>query len=151
LAKFVIRRALFRDVPRLQALLLEWQSWKPKTGRSRSIRRAIKRKEFLVAEAGSEVLGFIHFIIHEDVIDGAPNSFITAFYVQKGFRGRGIGTRLLHDAIVESVAHGAVSVETSTIHSSAKTFYEKRHFKQTIGEIGEVFLELDLKKSSEAQ
>lgn len=145
-----MRRALTRDSPRLQALLLEWLSWKPKAGRYRSIRRAIRNKEFLVAEAGSEIIGFIHFVVHEDVIDGAPNAFITALYVQERSRGRGIGESLLRHAILESAARGVVSVETSTIHSSAKEFYEKRHFKQTFGEIGEVFLELDVSKFPEA-
>jgi len=39
---------------------------------------------------------------------------------------------------------GAVGVETSTIHASAKKLYERHHFKETMGDIGEVFLELDI-------
>jgi GNAT superfamily N-acetyltransferase len=82
--------------------------------------------------------------MHEDIIDGDPNSFITAFYVRPTHRRRGIGTLLLDRAIRDSLERGAVGVETSTIHANAKRLYEKMHFKQTIGDIAEVFLELDL-------
>jgi len=81
--------------------------------------------------------------MHEDIIDGAPNSFISAFFVTESFRRRGVGTLLLEAAITDSLAKGAVGVETSTIHVLARKLYERLHFKQTMGDIGEVFLELD--------
>jgi GNAT superfamily N-acetyltransferase len=146
MSNVLVRRARIKDSHRLKYLLREWLNWEPKSGRIRSIRRAIKNKEFLLAESTSMVVGFIHFVLHEDVIDGAPNAFITALYVQEMFQRRGIGTRLLNEVIKESAGRGAISVETSTIHSGAKSFYEKNGFKQTMGEIGEIFLELDIKK-----
>jgi len=82
--------------------------------------------------------------MHEDIIDGGPNSFITAFYVSPAYRGKGVGTLLLNEAIADSLTMGAVGVETSTIQKFAKNLYEKYHFGQTMGEIGEVFLELDI-------
>lgn len=82
--------------------------------------------------------------MHEDIIDGNPNSFITAFYVRKNYRQKGIGTLLLRHAIADSLTNGAVGVETSTIHAKAKRLYERLNFKQTFGDIGEVFLELDV-------
>jgi GNAT superfamily N-acetyltransferase len=97
-----------------------------------------------VAELDALVIGFIHFVMHEDIIDGGPNSFITAFYVSPAFRGKGVGTLLLERAVADSLAIGAVGVETSTIHASAKKLYEKHWFKQTMGDVGEVFLELDI-------
>lgn len=146
MARFLVRRAYIRDAPRLVALLHEWLNWDPRQGRIRSVKHAIRDKEFLVAEIRVQVVGFIHFVIHEDVIDGAPNAFVTAFYVQERFRGRGIGAKLLRGAITESAARGAAFMETSTLHSEAKAFYEKRNFRQTFGDIGEVFLELDVDK-----
>jgi GNAT superfamily N-acetyltransferase len=98
----------------------------------------------LVAETGSRIIGFIHYVMHEDIVDGAPNSFISAFFVTQTFRSQGVGTLLLEEAIKDSLARGAVGVETSTIHSMAKKLYERHHFKQTMGDIGEAFLELDL-------
>jgi GNAT superfamily N-acetyltransferase len=151
LAEFLVRRALAQDVPQIEALLFEWLTWKPKRGRSRSIRRAIRNNEFLVAERRSRIVGFAHFVMHEDVVDGAPNAFVTALYVRERFRGRGVGTGLLREVILASAARGAVFIETSTLHSSARAFYEKNHFTQTMGDIGEVFLELDVAEFLKAQ
>ena len=150
MSDFLVRQARVHDAPQLDALLHEWLTWAPQSGRIRSIKYAVRDKEFLVAEAGSKIVGFIHFVLHEDVIDGAPNAFITAFYVQEASRDRGIGTKLLHRAVVESMKRGATFIETSTIHSGAKAFYEKRGFAQTVGDIGEVFLELDVSEYREA-
>lgn len=144
--RFLVRRARLRDAPRIERLLLEWLDWKPQKGRADAVRLAIKNREITVAEKQSRVVGFIHFVLHRDIIDGEPNAFITAFYVQKRCRGLGIGTSLLQGAIIESAARGATFIETSTNHSRAKAFYEKHGFKQTFGDIGETFLELDVAK-----
>jgi GNAT superfamily N-acetyltransferase len=151
MSNVIVRRAHIEDSLRLKYLLREWLNWEPRSGRIRSIRGAIQDKQLLVAESISMVVGFIRFVLHEDVIDGTPNAFITAFYVQKRFRRKGIGTRLLNEVIMESAGRGATFVETSTIHSGARSFYEKSGFKQTMGEIGEIFLELDIKKHRGAQ
>ncbi len=132
------------DALTVDALLSEWFDWKPSSGRLESIRRAVRKRELLVAEVGSRIIGFIHYVIHEDIIDGAPNSFISAFFVTQSHRRRGVGTLLLERAITDSLARGAVGVETSTIHAMARKLYERHHFKQTMGDIGEVFLELDI-------
>jgi len=142
--RIVVRRALMTDALSVDALLSEWFDWKPRSGRLESVRRAIRKKELLVAEVGARIIGFIHYVMHEDIIDGAPNSFISAFFVTKSDRRRGVGTLLLEATIMDSLARGAVGVETSTIHALARKLYEKHHFKQTIGDIGEVFLELDI-------
>ena len=142
--KLLIRRALRADAPAIDSLLTEWFEWKPKSGRLRSVERAIRKRELIVSETGSRIIGFIHYIMHEDIIDGGPNTFISAFYVSKADRGKGVGTVLLERAIADSLARGAVGVETSTIHKRAKKPYENHQFKQTVGDIGEVFLELDL-------
>ena len=127
------------DASSVDNLLSEWFDWKPKSGRLKSIRRAVRRRELLVAQIGDRVVGFIHYIMHEDIIDGGPNSFISAFYVSREYRRRGFGTLLLQSAVADSLGRGAVGVETSTIHARARELYEKHHFKQTIGDIGEVF------------
>ena len=98
----------------------------------------------LVARQGDRIVGFLHHVNHEDVIDGGPNSFITAFYVSPGYRRKGVGSLLLRSAIDDSLKRGIVGIETSTIHELAKKLYERHHFKQTRGDIDEVFLELDI-------
>jgi GNAT superfamily N-acetyltransferase len=132
------------DALDMDNLLSEWFDWKPSSGRLKSVQRAVRKSELLVAEAGSRIIGFIHYVMHEDIIDGAPNSFISAFFVTQTSRRRGVGTLLLEEAITDSLARDAVGVETSTIYAMARKLYEKHYFKQTMGDIGEVFLELDV-------
>ncbi len=132
------------DAVSIDALLSEWFDWKPESRRIESVRRAVRKRELVVAKVHSRIIGFIHYVMHEDIIDGAPNSFISAFFVTEPHRRRGVGTLLLEAAITDSLAKGAVGVETSTIHALARKLYERLHFKQTMGDIGEVFLELDI-------
>ena len=139
-----VTRALKADAPAVDRLLSEWLDYKPDSGRLESIQRAITNGELLVARDCTRIVGFIHYVMHEDIIDGGPNSFITAFYVTPSYRGKGVGTLLLERAIADSLAKGAVGVETSTTQSFAKKLYENHHFGQTMGEIGEIFLELDV-------
>lgn len=129
-----------------RSLLLRWLNWETRRGREESIKRATEQEELLVAEFHAKVVGFIHYVLHEDIIDGDLNAFITAFYVTPSFRGKGVGSLLLKEVIEDSLSKGAAGVETSTIYREAKKFYEKRGFKQVIGDIGEVFLELDVQE-----
>jgi hypothetical protein len=71
------------DTLSVNALLSEWSDWKPESGRLESVRRAVRKRELLVAEVGSRIIGFIHFVMHEDIIGGASNSFMSAFFVTK--------------------------------------------------------------------
>jgi len=139
-----VRKAKQTDASAVNQLLSEWFDWQPESGRLDSIKRAIRTGGLLVANPTVKFVGFIHFVLHEDIIDGGPNSFISAFYVSSRHRGRGVGSQLLRRVIENSLARGAVGVETSTIHRRAKRFYQKNQFKQTFGDIGEVFLELDV-------
>lgn len=91
-------------------------------------------------------MGFIHYLLRRDIIDGGLNSFISAFYFSKRYRKKGVGSRLLEGAISDSLARGAVGMETSTTSSKAKKLYQEHHFKQTRGDIKEVFLELDIEE-----
>ena len=50
--------------------------------------------------------------MHEDIIDGGPNDFVSVFYVSKADRGKGVGTVLPEREIRNSLARCAVAVET---------------------------------------
>ena len=132
------------DAKAVDSLLSEWFNWKPPSGRLKSISRAIRNQELFIAATRSRVVGFIHYVMHEDVIDGGPNSLISAFFVSRAYRGKRIGTLLLDAAVSDSLKKGAVGVETSTRHARAKKFYEVHHFEHEKGDIREVFLELDI-------
>jgi len=142
----IVRKAELKDSSAVDALLSEWFDWKPKSGRIKSVRRAIRRGEVMVALSESHVIGFIHYVTHEDIIDGGPNALLSAFYVTPTHRNKGTGSLLLEEAISDSLSQHAVGIETSTTHLEAKRLYERHHFRQTVGDIGEVFLELDFKE-----
>ena len=141
-----IRLATQKDIFAIKKSIVEWLNWK--TSRDKSIKRAIKKKELLVADHQGKVVGFIHQVMHEDIIDGGLNSFITCFYVVPEFRNKGIGAKLLRKAIRDALDKGAVGIETSTASLDARRLYERHHFRQFVGKysMGEVFLELDMEK-----
>jgi GNAT superfamily N-acetyltransferase len=149
--KIRIRQATKRDVFTIETALVEWLNWN--VSREESIRRAIENKEILVACRESEVVGFIHCVLHEDIIDGGPNSFITCFYVTSEFRNKGIGSELLEEVIKKALDEGAVGVEASTANPDARRLYEAHCFKQFMGNwaMGEVFMELDMDKYRRSQ
>lgn len=146
-----IRRAAEKDISIIEKSIADWQNWQ--TPREESITHAIRNSELLVAEKQDKVVGFIHYIMHEDIIDGGLNSFITAFYVAPEFRNRGIGSSLLREAIRDALGRGALGMETTTANPDARRLYEKHHFRQFMGgwAMGEVLLELDMKKHKRSQ
>jgi len=146
-----IRPAKQKDVSTIDRIIVESQNWK--TPRKESIKRAMKNKELLVADLKGELVGFIHYVMHEDIIDGGLNSFITCFYVAPRFRNKGIGSTLLNSAIEDALDKSAIGIETSTSNPDARRLYEKHHFRQFMGNwtMGEVFLELDMKKHKQNQ
>jgi ribosomal protein S18 acetylase RimI-like enzyme len=141
-----IRRAISKDAPAIESGIIEWLHWK--IPREASIKRAMRNGELLVAaNRDNTVVGFIHTVLHEDIIDGGLNCFITSLYVDPTFRNKGIGSRLLKAALATSIKRGVVGVETSTASPDARRFYEAHHFRQFMGDwtMGEVFLELEMK------
>jgi ribosomal protein S18 acetylase RimI-like enzyme len=139
-----IRLATEKDIPSIEKSIAEWLN--REISREKSLKRAITNNELLVADQLGKVIGFIHSVMHEDIIDGGLNSFITAFYVSAEFRNKSIGSSLLCKAIEDSLDKGAVGIETSTASLDARRLYERHHFKQFMGNgtMGEVFLELDV-------
>lgn len=143
-SELIVRPASELDIPSLDALLLEWLDLRKK--RELIFKEALRNAELIVAEQDGMVAGFIHYVVHNDIIDGGLNCFITAFYVTPSKRRNGIGSRLLRRAIQESVRKGAAGIEASTTNLEARRLYEKHGFKQFRGEI---FLEMDMAKTRE--
>jgi len=48
----VVRRALMTDALAVDNLLSEWLDWKPSSGRLKSVGRAVKKGELLIAATG---------------------------------------------------------------------------------------------------
>lgn len=140
-----IRRVQAKDSEQIQELIQEWLGYTPPYGRTESIASALKNQEILVAVISCRIVGFVHYVMHNDVIDGAPKAFVTALYVRPLNRGLGIGTLLLGSLIRDARDRGAVSVEVSTTQGDSLRFYQRRGFRQAFGDIGESFLEFDVK------
>lgn len=143
-SELTVRPASESDIPSINALLLEWLDLRKE--RELVFREAVGNAELIVAEQDGVLVGFIHCVMHNDIIDGGPNCFITAFYVTPGKRRNGIGTRLLRTAVQEGIKKGAVGLEASTTNVEARRLYEKHGFTQFRGEI---FLEMDMAKVKE--
>ena|SRR5271157_511602 len=141
-----IHEASEKDISTISMTLAEWLEWN--VPRESSIKRAIENKELLVAYQKGAVIGFVHYVMHEDIVDGGLNAFITCLYVAPKFRNQKIGSLLLDRAIEDAVRKGASGIETSTASPEARRFYERHNFKQFMGKstMGEIFLELDMGK-----
>ena len=147
-SNFNVRLATNFDSKQIASLVSEWLSFDNK-GRVLSIRRSIRHEEIFVAteiKDRKSLVGFNHGIIHVDVIDGGNKLFLTAFYVKPQFRRKGLGSKMLGLIIDKAIKkHKIAGVEVSTIRKDAVRFYkEKFGFFQFKGDIGEVFLSLDI-------
>lgn len=142
-----IREGTNKDISTISKIIEEWLEWK--VPRELSIKLAVKNNEILVADKKGKVIGFIHYVMHEDIIDGGLNAFITCFFVEEEFRNERIGSLLLDRAIKDATRKGAVGIETSTASPDARRLYERHNFRQFMGKwtMGEVFLELDMEKA----
>ncbi len=140
----MVRFAQLDDVDPIRTLvnkmISEVTDSAPVIDRSNSIERATRNREILVAEENGHVVGFIHGVLHEDIIDGAPNFFITSFFVLADHRSAGIGSDLLDASIDYAIRNHATEIETSTFSRDARRLFERFGFIQRDGE---VFLELD--------
>jgi hypothetical protein len=87
-----VRQAKLSDTLQISSLFLEWLEEGTLKCRLGEIRKAIRANEILVAEdrRTKDLIGFNHSIIHNDPISGGPLVYITAFYIRKQFRGKGL-------------------------------------------------------------
>ena len=143
-SEIVVRLAAQLDLPSIDSLLVEWLSL-PRQ-RDLVFKDSVRNGELWVAELNGAFAGFLHQVVHNDVIDGGPNSFITALYVSPKYRRSGVGSALLRKAIQDTLKKGVVGIEASTTNPEARKLYEKYGFKQFKGEIS---LEMDMDRARE--
>jgi len=136
---FSVRTARGEDAASIRRLLAEWLE--EPIRRTESLNRAIRRREVLVAENDQDIVGFLHQAIREDIIDGAPNSFIAAVYVDPKHRNSGIGATLIEEAMARAKRAGATKAEISTTSTRARRLYQRHRFRRFPRE---VILERDL-------
>lgn len=61
-----IRQAENKDISAIEKAIANWLNWE--IPREESIKRAIRNKELLVADQQGKVIGFIHQVMHEDIL-----------------------------------------------------------------------------------
>ena len=124
MGNYAVRKASAKDIAIIEELILEWLEFTPRWGRTKSIRDSVAKEEILVAVSKFRVVGFIHCVVHDDIIDGGPNAFITALYVTPSCRRKGVGSSLLQHLVAGVTAKGALEIETSTTKRDGRRFYE---------------------------
>lgn len=97
--------------------------------------RNLFRKEhsyLLVAEYNNEVIGLINFTTRQTLLHSGPSGLIDEFVVARKFRGKGVGIKLMHEAIARCKRLGCCEVEVSTemTNTQAIEFYKSYGFEK---------------------
>jgi len=97
-----VRPAEERDIEWLVRLAEEFMAGGvPRETRLRILKENLRRSDYvlLVAESGSETIGFVDLWIIEDFVHGSKLGYIQNLYVTPTYRRRGIATSLLTELI----------------------------------------------------
>ncbi len=84
----------------------------------------------LVAEAGAELVGFVHAFVRQapdfPIVVPRRYAVVDAVVVRAGLQGNGIGRRLMDAAQAWAIAQGATSIELNVyeFNETAISFYE---------------------------
>jgi ribosomal protein S18 acetylase RimI-like enzyme len=145
-----LRLANEEDTGEISCLYYQWLSFGSPNSRVDELRKAIRKKEIIVAVNNmprkGRVVGFVHGSLHTYPISGGPLLCITSLYVVKRFRGLGVGSQMLRMLLRRARSEGALSAELGTSRRRAIKFYKRLGFSQFKGDMGEIHLGLDLKK-----
>lgn len=102
-----------------------------------SVKRSLnKMGVIIIAEDGSETVGFIHGVIRflPDFLGGAKTGFIAHHYISLNYRGAGIGRQLLKETerwfISRNVKQSEAYVNVGNINS--KAYFEKNGYDHEI-------------------
>lgn len=91
------------QVTATEALLREWLFEK-------------QAAEVLIAESGGEAVGFALYFFNFSTFLGKAGIYLEDLYVLPGYRGRGIGKRLLQTLASKAVEHGCGRLEWSCLN-----------------------------------
>lgn len=94
------------------------------------------RVAFLIAEAAGQPVGTLFLCRESD-----ESARIRLFYLDEAWRGRGVGRRMLDQAISAARGHGyaQICVSTFTRHGAACRLYHARGFQGVVHPPAEVF------------
>jgi len=129
-----IRVAMAQDSQALVKLadeLIHLGDW---SGREAMLKKSLQDPncKVMIAEADEKIVGFIEIRIFPDFVEGAPIAVVQSFIVDKDYRKRGIGSRLLQKACEEAVKQKAkeIHVWTEFENQPAINLYAQHGFKK---------------------
>ena len=138
----IIRLARKEDAGAIDELIFKWLDWQcPK--RVETFLKVLDDKNHmvLVAEVNEQTVGVLHMLFYSDILHGALNAHIVLLLVKQGYRGKGIGRKLLDEAVKRARERDVAEMHVDTTFDQAARFYRKYGFKDN-----GVWLELSLEK-----
>jgi GNAT superfamily N-acetyltransferase len=122
------------DAESIVKLIDNWVSemkWSWLADRGYTIRKVLKdgNHEVLVAKIDRRVVGVLHQHFYLDILHGSSMSHIVFMLVDKEYRNKGVGSKLLHVAISNARKRGVMEMHVDTMFEEAAKFYRKRGFK----------------------
>ncbi|MEM3566595.1 MAG: GNAT family N-acetyltransferase [Candidatus Bathyarchaeia archaeon] len=133
--KLVIDKAKEDDVSSIVMLIDGWISemdWSWTADRRGTIQKILKDEnhEVLVAKVDERVIGVLHQHFYLDILHGSLMSHIDFILVEKEYRKKGVGSKLLKTAIENARKVGVMEIHVDTIFEQAAKFYRKHGFKE---------------------
>lgn len=133
---YLIRKAKSEDFESVFPLFL--QLWPDKAINKAELKKVFKRgaesqtDELLCCEAKGQVIGFCAYAIVNNLWQEGYISYVYAMVVDEKYRGQGIGTALINEAINKSKASGMKRIELDSgfPREKAHKFYEKLGFEK---------------------
>ena len=144
-----IREATEQDLPAIKGLMAELIEAASDTGdydvntALENCRVLLKNADShtLVAEADGDVIGVVNLDIRRTILHSGLSGLIDEIVVAEGYRGKGVGRKLIDAAVEKCKLSGCCEIEVSTefTNTKARSFYKSCGFE----EMG-VFLERDI-------
>lgn len=134
--KITVRRAVHADFNCIY-LLFE-QLWPDKELDKDELMRVFNRgiesdaDEFFCAEVDGNIIGFCAYAVMNNFWQAGYISYIYAMVIDENYRGKGIGTKLINEAINKSRAQGfkRIELDSGFPREKAHNFYEKLGFEK---------------------
>ncbi|MFH0778235.1 MAG: GNAT family N-acetyltransferase [Candidatus Eisenbacteria bacterium] len=145
-----IRKAKLDDLDQIAGLCADLQTYHDKfdptflmvKDAEKMLKKFLKprirsRKDFIVvAEEGDRLVGYVHMVIvlRPPIFKNRPYGFVMDAVVSKGYRGRGIGTKLMAKSYAWLRKKGIRRVELFVhgLNKPGRRFWEREGFETTI-------------------
>jgi ribosomal protein S18 acetylase RimI-like enzyme len=124
-----VRLAKGDDAKIIEDEITEWLRWECE--RTETFLKALENRNhlILVAEAEGQIVGVLHLLFYLDILHGGLNCHIILLFVKEGYRGRGIGKKLIDEAVKHADKRRVIEMHVDTTFEDAAKFYRNYGFK----------------------